>query len=352
MRAETIYMEKGVFVKDIVPNAEAAGIFAVADAALAQSRNGPYWRLVLADASGSVEAKIWSPLSGEFSEIAPGTLAWVEGRAALFRSALQLAVEKFRPLDAAEAASVDQTAFLPSSPYPIDDMAGELRELCRQEFTHKPWRRLVAAVLDDEELGPKFRSAPAAKNVHHAYAGGLLEHTLGVFRLCRRMANQYAELDRQTLLAGALFHDFGKIREFSGGFSNDYTGEGRLLGHLMLGVEMLGPFLVRSRLEPGLQEHLKHLILSHHGELEFGAVRQPHTPEALALHCADNLDAKLAQCRGLFAALEGDGPAWTPWQPTLGRPMYRPPRTPGGREGAPKERKTAKREECLSLLKV
>ena len=345
-------MEKGVFVKDIVPNAEAAGIFAVADAALAQSRNGPYWRLVLADASGSVEAKIWSPLSGDFSEIAPGTLAWVEGRASLFRSALQLAVEKFRPLDAAEAASLDQTAFLPSSPYPIDGMDEELRELCLREFTHKPWRRLVFAVLDDEELGPRFRIAPAAKNVHHAYAGGLLEHTLGVFRLCRRMAAQYAELDRQTLLAGALFHDFGKIREFSGGLNNDYTGEGRLLGHLLLGVEMLGPFLVRSRLESGLQEHLKHLILSHHGELEFGAVRQPHTPEALALHCADNLDAKLAQCRGLFTGLEGDGPAWTPWQPTLGRPMYRQPRTQGGREGAPQERKTAKWEVCLSLLKA
>ena len=345
-------MEKGVFVKDIVPNAEAAGIFAVAEASLAQSRNGPYWRLVLADSSGSIEAKIWSPLSGEFSEIAPGTLAQVEGRASLFRSAVQLTVEKFRPLDAAETASVDQAAFLPSSPYPLDAMFNELLALCREEFTHKAWRRLVLSVLEDAELAPLFRLAPAAKSVHHAYAGGLLEHTLGVFKLCRLLADQYPELDRQALLAGALFHDFGKIREFSGGFANDYTTEGRLLGHLMLGVEMLAPFLARSGLEPGLAEHLRHLILSHHGELEFGAVRQPHTPEALALHHADNLDAKLAQCRGLFAALDGDGPGWTPWQATLGRPLYRPERTPAARPPAPKGRKNARREECLSLLKA
>lgn len=352
MWAEIIYMEKGVFVKDIVPNAETAGIFAVVNAALAQSRNGPYWRLVLADASGSIEAKIWSPLSTEFNEIAPGTLVQVEGRTALFRSALQIAVDKFRPLTAAEAVAVDQTAFLPASPYPLDAMFDELLALCRQEFTHKGWCKLAFAVLEDAQLGPLFRLAPAAKNVHHAYAGGLLEHTLGVFRLCRRMADQYPELDRQTLLAGALFHDLGKVREFSGGLANDYTTEGRLLGHLMLGVEMLVPFLTRSGLEPGLQEHLRHLILSHHGELEFGAVRQPHTPEALALHCADNLDAKLAQCRSLFAALDGDGPGWTPWQATLGRPMYRAPRSPDARAVTPKGRKTTRREECLSLLKA
>ena len=345
-------MEKGVFVKDIVPNAEATGIFAVAEATLAQSRNGPYWRLVLADASGSIEAKIWSPLSAEFSEIAPGTLAQVEGRTSLFRAQVQLAVEKFRPLDADEAARVDQTAFLPSSPYPLDEMFDELLALCREEFTHRPWRKLALTVLEDAELGPRFRLAPAAKSVHHAYAGGLLEHTLGVFRLCRRLADQYPELDRQALLAGALFHDFGKIREFSGGLSNDYTTEGRLLGHLMLGVEMLAPFLARSGLEPDLQEHLRHLVLSHHGELEFGAVRQPQTPEAIALHYADNLDAKLAQCRALFGALDGEGPGWTPWQATLGRPLYRPGRTPEATPPAPKGRKNARREECLSLLKA
>ena len=218
----------------------------------------------------------------------------------------------------------------------------------------------MLAVLNNQELRASFRVCPAAKGVHHAYVGGLLEHTLSVFRLCRRIADQYPELDRQALLAGALFHDFGKIREFSGGLANDYTDEGRLLGHLMLGVEMLAPYLAKSGLDEGLQRHLKHLILSHHGELQFGAVRQPHTAEALALHYADNLDAKMAQCRGLFDQLGGEGQDWTPWQATLGRPLYRAPRTPeaskpetaASASSAAKGRKKAVREECLSLLKV
>ena len=350
--AETFYMEKGIFVKDILANAEVSGIFAVAEANLAQSSNGPYWRLVLVDASGSIEAKIWSPLSGQFSVITPGSFAQVEGTSSLYRSSIQLKVNSFRLLDSAEAADLNPADFLPASPYSVDAMFAELLELCQKEFSHKPWRKLVFSVLEDAQIAPLFRLSPAAKKVHHAYAGGLLEHTLGVFRLCQRMADQYPELDRQTLLAAALFHDLGKVRELSGGFANDYTTEGQLLGHIMIGVEMLAPFLARSGLEPGLQEHLRHLVLSHHGELEFGAVRPPQTPEAFALHYADNLDAKLAQCRNLFAALDSDDPGWTPWQGTLQRQLYRPPRSPVAQPAAPKRRKKAEGEECLSLLKA
>ena len=177
-------------------------------------------------------------------------------------------------------------------------------------------------------------------------------HSLNVSVLSMLLAKECcmtADEIRQVGM-GALFHDIGKIREFSGGIANDYTDEGRLLGHLMLGIEMLEPFLAKSGLEEPLQRHLKHLILSHHGELEFGAVRVPHTPEAMALHYADNLDAKMAQCRGLFAQIEGEGEAWTPWQATLGRPVHRAARTPD--KAAPATRKKAVKEECLSLLKV
>lgn len=343
-------MEKGCYVKDISPTSEARGLFAVSQAAQGQSRNGPYWRLTLVDASGSLEAKIWHPLSADFSEIPAGALAWVEGRAGLYRDQVQLTVEHMRLLDAAESAAVDQTALMPASPYPLDDMLHELDGAIKAEFTHAPWRKLVQGFFSNAEMRAAFRVCPAAKGVHHAYVGGLLEHTLSVFNLCRRIADQYPELDRQTLLAGALFHDIGKLREFSGGLANDYTDEGRLLGHLMLGIEMLAPFMTRSGLEEPLQRHLKHLILSHHGELQFGAVRPPHTPEAMALHYADNLDAKMAQCRGLFAQMEEDGQDWTPWQATLGRPVHRAARTP--EKAAPATRKKAVKEECLSLLKV
>lgn len=309
-------MQKGIFVKDMAAPNEAEGVFVITLAAQGSSRNGPYWRLVLADASGSVEAKIWSPLSASFPALHTGSFFYAHGRVSTFRDQLQFTVEEGRLLSPEEGAALDLADFMPASPYPLDAMMDELMGLIREEFRYKPWRKLVDGVFKNEELREAFRTCPAAKGVHHAYAGGLLEHTLSVFKLCRRLADQYPELDRQTLLAGALFHDFGKIREFSGGIANDYTDEGRLLGHLEICVEMLAPYLERSGLEPELQRHLKHLVLSHHGTLEFGAVRVPQTAEALVLHYADNIDAKMAQCRG------PGSPSWA--KARAGRPI-RPP---------------------------
>ena len=349
-------MEKGCYVKDITPPGEARGLFAVSQAVQGQSRNGPYWRLTLADASGALEAKIGHPLSAAFNAIPVGTLVWAEGRAGLYRDQVQLSVEQLRLLTPEECAAVDQAALLPASPYPLDDMLDQLTNLCKAEFVYPAWRKLALGFLHHADLRARFRVCPAAKSVHHAYVGGLLEHTLGVFTLCRRIADQYPELDRQTLLAGALFHDVGKIREFSGGVANDYTTEGRLLGHLMLGLEMLSPLLAKSGLDAALQEHFKHLVLSHHGTLEFGAVRLPQTPEALALHYADNLDAKMAQCRGLFAQLGETGQDWTPWQATLSRPLYRAAHTPqpAAKKTTPPRTAPQKvvKEEGLSLVKA
>ncbi|BAV92148.1 3'-5' exoribonuclease YhaM family protein [Candidatus Desulfovibrio trichonymphae] len=343
-------MEKGCYVKDITPAAEARGLFVVSHAVQSQSRNGPYWRLTLDDASGSLEAKIWHPLSAEFSNIPTGSLVWAEGRAGLYREQIQLTVDQMRILSPREAEEADKAALLPHGPYDPDAMLEELLALVKEEFHYSPWRKLAFSVFKNQELRSAFRVCPAAKSIHHAYMGGLLEHTLSVFKLCRRIAEQYPELDRQTLLCGALFHDLGKIREFSGGITNDYTCEGRLLGHLELGIELLVPHMAASGLEEDLQRHLKHLILSHHGEPEFGAARPPHTPEAFALHHADNLDAKMAQCRGLFAHLGEDGQDWTPWQSSLGRQMHRAARTP--ETPAATGRKKAPREACLSLLKA
>ena len=345
------YMEKGHHVKEITPPCEAQGVFAVSQASLAQSRNGPYWRLALSDATGTLEAKIWSPLSTEYAEIPVGSLVEVQGRAALFREQTQLTVERLRVLSDEEAATLPPAAFMPASPYDLDEMMAELHDLLGKEFVHKPWRKFVQAVFRDAELAAAFRVCPAAKSVHHAYVGGLLEHSLGVFKLCRRLADQYAELDRQTLLAGAIFHDIGKIREFSGGLVNDYTDEGRLIGHLELGIEMLAPFWQKAGLEDGLVRHLKHLILSHHGEPAFGAVRLPQTAEALVLHYADNIDAKMAQCRGLFAALEAEE-GWTPYQSTLSRALFRGPRTPQASPAEKEPRKSRQRPADDNLLSL
>ena len=340
-------MEKGIYVKDIMPPCEAGGVFVVSQASQGSSRNGPFWRLCLSDSTGSIEAMLWPPLSEGIACDPTGRIVLARGRAGIFREQPQLKLESIEVLAEGSAAALDPAFFVPAGPNDPAAMFQELQEICRQEFQHPPWRTFVFSVLGDESLAASFRLHPAAKSIHHAYTGGLLEHSLGVMRLCLGFCGQYPELDRQTLLAGALFHDIGKIREFSGGIANDYTAEGRLFGHLALGVEMMLPYLAQSGLEAHLSEHFRHLLLSHHGELAYGAVRQPQTPEAFALHFADNMDARMAQCRSLFGQTE-EAPAWTPWQRSLDRALFRPLPTPT----QPRERKNPRKEECLSLLKA
>lgn len=353
-------MERRQSVKDIGSADEVRSTFLIGAAALQQSRNGPFWRLELRDATGTVDAKIWSPLSQEFASLTPGQMVAVEGRSGVFREQVQITVERMRLLSEAEQAALDLGDFLPASPRPAQEMLDEMVALCKREFAHTPWRKFALSVFRDEAIRSLLLTTPAAKGVHHAYVGGLLEHTLSVAQLALRIADHYPELDRQTLLAGAVFHDIGKIWEFTGGLVNDYTDEGRLLGHMELALERLAPFLAKSGLDPELIRHFKHLILSHHGTPEFGAARLPQTPEALALHYADNLDAKMAQCRSLFEGWAADQTGWTTYQPTLGRFLHRPAHTPLPKETSRPEKAARTRkavqpaleDQCLSLLKV
>lgn len=340
-------------VKDIEASQEVQSVFLLGAATLQQSRNGPFWRLELRDATGSVDAKIWSPISLEYSDLSAGQMVEVQGRAQLFREQVQVTVEKLRVLSADEMAQQDMRHFMLASPYPVADMWESLMALCKKELSHASWSKLVRLAFKDPEIQSRFCSIPAAKGVHHAYVGGLLEHTLSVAGMAMRAADHYPQLDRQILLMGAVFHDMGKIWEFSGGLVNDYTDDGRLLGHMELVLEFLGPLLEKAGVEVALARHLKHLILSHHGQPEFGAARLPQTAEALALHYVDNLDAKMAQCQSLFSDVE-EG-QWSGYQATLQRFMHHPLRTPCAvqpTEKTARPRKPAQEELCLSLLKV
>ncbi len=320
-------MEKGIFIKDITHNSHITATFLISEAELKQYTRGTYWRLRLADASGLIDAVIWQPMASRFDKLPCGALARIEGRAGKWQEKLQITVENMDIYSSPEACGLPWDDFLPASPYNPDEMFSELCDLCAREMTHKPWRAFVAAILTDVGIVTALRNMPAAKTLHHAYVGGLLEHTLGVCRLCMEIANHYPELDRQTLLAGALLHDIGKIREFSGGLNNDYTTDGNLLGHIFLGLEIMAPFLEKSGLEPHLQQHLRHLVISHHGEYQYGSARLPQTREAFVLHSADELDARLAQCRGAEPA-SVDG--WSPRQWSLERRLYFPQPTPAG----------------------
>ena len=313
-------------IRDIAPGDTIKTVLIVASAVQKQAKNGPFWTLELKDATGSLEARIWSPLSQSFKEIPENFIAEVEGRAERYRDQIQLSVSSLRPIPENELPRVDMSLLVPSSRVDPHKLFEELQALCRRVFTYQPWSDLVMDVLENPEIRNRLLVAPAACSVHHAWVGGLLEHTLGVVRLCLGIADQYPELDRQTLAAGAIFHDLGKLWELSGGLCTEYTDEGRLLGHISLGLTHIDTHLAASSLPEGLKLHLRHLILSHHGQREFGSPCLPQTPEALVLHYADNLDAKLAQCRMLLRELPAG--RWSAYQKTLERNIFHPVRTP------------------------
>jgi 3'-5' exoribonuclease len=322
-------MEKKQFIGELGPGALVEGIFLLASAQMNQARNGPYWRVEFRDASGRMEGKIWSPASQKFPELKPGCLAWVQGRVVVYRERNEIAVDDLCLLTEEEQAGLDLADFAASGGCDAETMLHELEKLCRKNFVHQPWIKFYQAIFGDGELMRRLRLAPAAKSMHHAYAGGLLEHTLGVCRLCLVLSSLYPFLDKQALLAGAFCHDLGKIWELSSGLLTEYTSSGRLLGHISLGVEKLEPLMRKSGLEEELILHLKHLILSHHGIREFGSPVLPATAEAMVLHYADNIDAKLNQVRG---ALEGTVPgedAWSNYVPGLDRLLYRALPSPG-----------------------
>ena len=341
-------MKKTQFIKDIGSGDDVDALFLLGAASLQQARNGPFWRLELKDASGALEAKIWSPQSQEYTGLAAGQIVEVQGRSSMFRDQVQVTIDRLRPLSMEETTDCDLSLFLPASARPPQEMLDDLEQLCRRELVHTAWKKFVLAVLLDTDIRHRLLTAPAAKSVHHAYVGGLLEHTLSVAGLALRLADHYPELDRQILLAAAVCHDLGKIWELTGGLANDYSDAGRLLGHTILGLERLEPFLQKSGLNPELARHFKHLILSHHGEHQYGSPQLPQTAEAFVLHHADNIDAKVAQCRHIFNTFTEDDSGWSPYQATLGRFMHQPARTP--KNAAPESNARRKKEDQCSLL--
>ncbi len=319
-------MQQHILIKDLQPHSKMRGIYLISAASLQHAKNGPYWNITLNDSSGEINAKIWAPLSMEFNNLCAGNFVDVAGNTSLFREQIQLNINALRQLSDAESVELDTSLYVPTSPYNIEDMWQELEELCQKELTHTPWNDFVFYVLNRNEIRLALMACPAAKNIHHAYRGGLLEHSLSVAKLAMTIAKQYPELDRQVLLVAAIFHDLGKIWEYSYGLVTDYTDAGRLLGHMHLALEFLAPILEQCNVESDYIQHFKHLILSHHGTYEFGSPRLPQTPEAMILHYADNIDAKMAQCRQLFVDNEQDFVGWSPYQRSLDRCIYQPSR--------------------------
>ncbi len=270
--------------------------------------NKPYLSLTLGDKTGQLEARIWDPGDSRIArDFDRGDIVKVRGGASRFKDTLQLKVDQLRKAAANEA---DKADMLPSTTYDVAGLWSQLLGFV-DSFTEPDLKRLLTAILADPALAQNYREAPAAKQLHHAWLGGLLEHVVSLLTLAERVAPHYPILHRDLLMTGVILHDIGKVRELSWDLGFEYTVEGSLLGHIQIGSALAERTMDSL---PGFPPRLKllvlHMILSHHGKLEFGSPKLPMIPEALVLNFLDDLDAKMQAMQGEFdkCLREGKGP--------------------------------------------
>jgi len=249
-----------------------------------------YYSLILQDKTGIIDGKVWE-LNNGIEEFEAMDFIMADGMVTSFQGARQVNINRIRKAQEGEYNPAD---YIPASKYGIEEMYNELKEIIKT--IKDPYLRKLAEMcfIDDTEFANKFKSHSAAKSIHHGFIGGLLQHTLAVARMCSFMADNYNILDRDLLITAAIFHDIGKVYELSYFPSNDYTDEGQLLGHIFIGAEFIGNKIKEI---PGFPKvfatELRHCILAHHGELEYGSPKKPAMAEAMALAFADNADARL-----------------------------------------------------------
>lgn len=313
-------MNKNVFIKDIKAGDKMTDIFLVTEKNLAFSQKGnPYLNLRLRDKTGEIDGRVWDnavEVNGQFRK---GDIIRAEARAVSYRDAIQLSIFECTVID---VGLINPADFSPSSRFGIDDMFSSLMDIVAT--IEQPYlKRLLEAIFSDRDTVRAFIHAPAAKGFHHAYIGGLLEHTLSVSRLLIHCAGHYENIDRDLMLTGGILHDIGKTSELSFDSVIEYTDEGRLVGHIVLGVELLDRKISSIENFPeDLALKLRHIILSHHGVLEFGSPKRPKTLEALLVNFVDDLDAKVNAFQE-FINDSRDDSHWTPFHRLLERYIYK-----------------------------
>lgn len=315
-----------VFISDLREQQQVSQLFRVADKQLRANRQGgKYILLKLADRTGVVTGMWWNADEVRFDAFAKGNYAQVEGRTQLFNGAIQIIVTSLIKVNDELVDAVDFQRF-------DSDQASELTERLRElleGLENDHLRRLGEAFLADASFLESLQSSPAAVTNHHAYPGGLLRHTVDLMELACSVGPRYPQLDTELLMFGAFLHDLGKIEELAGEDDLSYTDRGQLVGHLVIGVQMLGNKIAQLAAEghevpADLRFQLEHFIVSHHGQLEYGSPRIPMTLEAVALHHLDNLDAKLAAATSVLEQDVGGDPRWTNYSPALGRKLWKP----------------------------
>jgi 3'-5' exoribonuclease len=272
------------------------GFFAVSAKQVRSKRDGvSYFALTLADCTGQVDSRMWE--TAEAGEFAVGDIVKLRGLVCRYQEKLQIVVERIRR---AEAGEFQLSDFVPKTERDVDELWTELNGYV-ESFTDPHLKALLRSFLDDREIAEALREAPAAKSMHHAWIGGLLEHVVSLLGICDLAAKHYG-VHRDLLLTGAVLHDIGKLQELRWGTSFDYTLEGQLLGHITIGVGMIErKAAALPDFPPALRVLVSHMVLSHHGKYEFGSPKLPMIPEALLLHYLDDMDAKMQTMRGEFA---------------------------------------------------
>lgn len=267
----------------------------------------PYENVILQDKTGTLDAKIWDPGSLGIDEFEAMDYVAVTGDVLSFQGNLQLSIKRARKASEGEYEPKD---YLPITDKDVDEMLRELMGYL--DSVKNPYlNRLLHSFFDEEGFQKAFCFHSAAKSVHHGFVGGLLEHTLSVTRNCDFFAKNYPFLNRDLLISAAIFHDVGKLKELSTFPENDYTDAGQLLGHIMIGAEWVGEKIKQIEgFPPVLENELKHCILAHHGELEFGSPKKPALIEALALSFADNLDAKMETVKEALESVPKNNLQW------------------------------------------
>lgn len=303
-------------------------VFLAAQKQLRPNRNGNlYLQVELSDRTGSVSARMWNASEADYRSFDDGDFVRVEGSTQVFQGAVQVIANQIMRVTSEE---VDPADFMPLSPAQIDELVGQFTAKMRS-LRNPHLRNLAECFLLDEELFRKFTRAPAGVKNHHAYLGGLLEHVVSLMTVADLVAPCYPALDRDLLIVGAFLHDLGKVDEltYERGFA--YSDEGQLVGHVVMGVSLLEQKIREAEklsgepIPPELVLRLKHLIVSHHGEYEFGSPKLPMTLEAVALHLLDNLDAKLHALKQLLRDDPNKDSAWTTYHAAMSRKFYKGP---------------------------
>jgi 3'-5' exoribonuclease len=302
---------KSPYVGTLPPNEAVTASFLVLSKDIRQKKTGePYLSLHLADRTGEVEAKMWDNVAEVMNTFERDDFVKVKGLVQVYQNRHQFTIHRLRRLEDHEVEFDD---YFPCSERDPEEMVRELHAIV-DGIANVHLRELLQAVFADESIANRYKVAPAAKTIHHACRGGLLEHVLSLCKLCQLVGPHYKSIDLDLLLTGALLHDVGKIDELSYGRSFGYSTDGQLLGHIVIGLRMVGDKIARlPEFPPKLRTLLEHMIISHHGELEFGSPKVPLFEEAVLLHHLDNIDSKMETMKSALkreSQIEGEFTGW------------------------------------------